>query len=328
MIADAIGYLQRRDPVIEGQGSDAGIIPIFCMLHDLAISEERAVELVMGHLHTAKEDGEPFDEGWLEAKAASAYRSARNEFGCRYEPPPRPAAETFKDYTPADAEPAPQAEATDADDGPVGFDTIWAEPVQPIRDIIPGLIEKGVTNLLTGPADTFKSWLALQWGLCVAAGKPIWDRPVEQCTFIHLSAEDDRNEINRRSVQIRDRLGLPRGLPAQCWDLKTNRLGPLLGITDSAITELPFGHRLRAYLKGIEGHKFIVGDSSYNLLRFADGVRINEDQVNAAIQWLDQFCADTNSTLVTLTTRPVLARCAATLAIRPHGIAPRGSGSG
>ncbi len=102
MLARAVEYLQRQSQLIEGQGSDAGIIPMLCQLHDYAITADRAVDLVVEHLATQRTDGRPFDRDWIEEKARSAYKSAQNEYGARYQPPPRPAAEVFNLPAPAE----------------------------------------------------------------------------------------------------------------------------------------------------------------------------------------------------------------------------------
>ena len=75
-------YLRRHEPVVEGFGSDAAMIPIFNRLGDWGITEATAVDLVEKHLLTEQADGSPFDNSWLREKVGSAYQSRQNELGC------------------------------------------------------------------------------------------------------------------------------------------------------------------------------------------------------------------------------------------------------
>jgi RecA-family ATPase len=53
-------------------------------------------------------------------------------------------------------------------------------------------------------------------------------------------------------------------------------------------------------LRSIPGHKFVVADSCYNVLRFVGQAKINETAVKAALNLLDHLCAVTNSTMLYL----------------------------
>jgi hypothetical protein len=96
------------------------------------------------------------------------------------------------------------------DIGPVPFRDVLARAVPPVRDIVQGLIERGVPTFLSAPGGSQKSRLALQWGLSIDAGVSIFGRAVERATFVYLSAEDHADEVARRAQTIARRLQLPR----------------------------------------------------------------------------------------------------------------------
>ena len=66
------------------------------------------------------------------------------------------------------------------------------------KDIIPA---RKVT-LLMGDGGTGKSTLALQLAVAVASGRPWLGQVISEGSVLYLSAEDDREELHRRLVQI------------------------------------------------------------------------------------------------------------------------------
>jgi RecA-family ATPase len=94
------------------------------------------------------------------------------------------------------------------------------------------------------------------------------------------------------------RLNLPSA-NGQLFDLK--RYGtPMANVSESEIEKLPWYDQLGNDLCKINGHKFIVADSTYNILRFTGQAKINETMVKEAINLLDNFCAATDSTMLFL----------------------------
>jgi len=278
-------WLGQQEALVEGEHSDERTFVLACKLREFGVSHEKAVELLAAFQPA-------FTDEWVADKVANAWRYAENAPAIHAA---QPAAETFKS-PPSEAKPEPAA----ANDGPVDFDTVFAAPVEPVREVIAGLVERGILNLLVAPGSHYKSTVGLQWGLCVAAGMPVWGRQVERCTFLHLSYEDDQNEVNRRGQKIRTLLQLPAGTPALCWDLRAHPLGALLAIAENEVVELPFWRRLRTWLKATPGHKFILADSAYDILVFQQGARVNEDRVREAIRKLDALCAECDATMVAL----------------------------
>lgn len=180
----------------------------------------------------------------------------------------------------------------------IPFSDLLTRAIPPVEEVVPGLIEKGVATMLSGPGGTHKSRVALQWAHCIDAGIPIFGRPVIQSKAIYLDYENGLSEITRRTQKMNFRLKLPSA-NGQLFDLK--RYGtPLATVSESEIEKLPWYDWLGNYLCGINGHKFIVADSTYNILRFTGQAKINETMVKEAINLLDNFCTSTDSTMLFL----------------------------
>ena len=177
------------------------------------------------------------------------------------------------------------------------FSASVVERVPPLEELVPGLIEKGITTFLSGVGGVNKSRLAVQWGLCIDAGLPIWGIPVQKATFVYLSYEDHRNEVTRRIQQITKKLRITVGA-GQWADLRESP-SPLATVGDDVMPE-PFYEELGAYLKAIPGHKFVVYDSTYDILRFVGSAKVNETSVHDAINFLDRFAAECDSTQLCL----------------------------
>ena len=81
----------------------------------------------------------------------------------------------------------------------------------------------------------------------------------------------------------------------------TGRAEPLAIVSEyEGITLQPLYHKLHTYLKQTAGHKFVVLDSTYNVLEFRGQAKINEPSVKAAIELLNRLCRETDSTIVFL----------------------------
>ena len=81
----------------------------------------------------------------------------------------------------------------------------------------------------------------------------------------------------------------------------TYHVPPCLAVvSETAIDVTPFYNEFVTYLCSIPGHKFIVADSCYNVLRFTGQAKINETSVKAALNVLDYLCTTTDSTMIYL----------------------------
>lgn len=280
----AIDYLRNAAPAIEGQGGDAHTYRVACAVRDLGVSADTAFDVMTAWNERCEP---PWEEDGLRTKIENAYSYAQNQAGAWATKDP---LERFKHLIPA-AAPA---------SGPVPFSSVLAREVPPVAELIPGLVEKRVVTFLAGPGGVHKSRLALQWGLCLDAGAPIFGRPVERSTFVYLSCEDHADEVARRAQAITSRLRLVGGGAGQFWDLTADD-ATLAVVHDSGECVPTEGfERLRGWLASMSGHKFVVVDSTYNVLRFEGSAKINEGGVKAAIGLLQRLCDEADSTLLVL----------------------------
>jgi RecA-family ATPase len=66
-----------------------------------------------------------------------------------------------------------------------------------VRYIIDGFIEAGALGMLWGPPGSFKSFIALDWALCVATGTKWFGLPVRQGPVIYIAGEGRRGIARR-----------------------------------------------------------------------------------------------------------------------------------
>ena len=182
------------------------------------------------------------------------------------------------------------------------FAQLLAKEPQPVAEIIPDRIEKGVVNFLSGPGGSHKSRLALQYCVCIGARKPIFGKMPAEVMPVYVCAEDNEAEIIRRMHKLARRLDVhPDAVRETTGYLdRTNRNNALVRMRESGDYKLtPFYHQLGDYLTGLPGHKFVVLDSCYDFVRFEGSAKVNEDAVNVFVKVvLGGFCRDTNSTLL------------------------------
>jgi hypothetical protein len=117
--------------------------------------------------------------------------------------------------------------------------------------------------------------------------------------FLYLSYEDHVDEVTRRTQAITRRLNLHLDEAPRYWDL-TSKSPPLATISENGIEIQPFWTELRTYLLSISGPKFVVADSTYNLLQFTGAAKINETSVKMSIELLNRLCHETDTTLLML----------------------------
>jgi len=211
----------------------------------------------------------------------------------------------FKDYTDTTI----ALQAADAKPDALVFeglgDLLACEP-QPVAELVPDLIEKGIFQTLSGVGGTNKSRLGFQWGLCIGTGTPIMGRKVEPATFVFLSCEDSRDEIVRRAHAISRKLHLPADAPSAAvrYVDRRGRNSPLINVRDAEqgdpIEVTDFGKQFVAALRAMPGHKFLLVDSTYNAARFLGRAKINETSVQECIGWFDGLCESADCTVLSL----------------------------
>lgn len=192
------------------------------------------------------------------------------------------------------------------------FDMLGRE-VRPVEELIPGLLEKGIVTFLCAPGGNHKSRLAQQWAQALNVGAWPFGRqygeemakrgapPPSRATLVHVSAEDDENELARRAQAIADVLELPPPPKPTRDDPYTGGVFLARKSRDSALAIMgengecilrPFYYELLALLQSIPGHKVVVLDSAYDFVRFKGYGKIDEDSVNLFIKVVLQGICD------------------------------------
>ena len=269
---------------IEGQGGDAFTLQMCNKMLDLGCTPATGLDLMLELWNDAC--APPWGRNELEAKMVNAATYRENDIGCD---DTQPASEVFAKIAAKAPEPV----------GPSSFKDLLARDVKPPAYLIAGLVEKGLPVMLAGPGGVHKSRTALHWGLSIAAGVPVYGRPVERAHFLYLSYEDEADEVARRVQAMAKRLELPIGDNAEYWDF-TMAPEPVAIVTDAGVKPQKFYSRLHAHLKAIPGHKVVVADSTYNVLLFTGHAQVNEAAVMAAIGLLRKLCLETDSTILFL----------------------------
>lgn len=285
-------YLRALPPVAEGGRNDA-VFRALCFVRELGCSEAVALDLTDEHYNQRFDD--PLGREEVELIAWSAEKSAQNDAGSSAV---RPATEVFGEYLAS--LPPEEPEHDTKKFGPFSFDLILRHEPGPVRELVGGLLERGIPTMLAGVGGTHKSRLAIQWGLSLAAGKPIFGRECEPSRFVYLSYEDHYDEVARRAQAIANRLQISAVANAEYWDM-THHRHPLIHVMESGLP-VPdeFGKLFIQHLKDTPGHKFIVIDSTYNALKFEGNAKFNEGAVNDAIGWLQNLCDTVDATVVFL----------------------------
>ena len=75
----------------------------------------------------------------------------------------------------------------------------------PVEWLIDGVLSKDSVMLLVGPSSAGKSWLSLEWALCIAGGKSWNGHKTGQCEVAYLYFEGNRSKFQTRARKIADR---------------------------------------------------------------------------------------------------------------------------
>ena len=209
-----------------------------------------------------------------------------------------------------DAAPPVGAEAPASPDESVSLAALLAGEVQPVPELIPDWLQKGVVTFLAGAGGVHKSRLALQLGLCLNAGvlppglggtqrAAVERGPI--ATLVYVSAEDGEGELRRRVQMIYGQLKLKR--PKDDCAVFLPRDGKdcaLVTILEGGKSDVyPFYHELTALLRSIPGHKLVVLDSAYDFARWTGKTKVEEDAVNWYVKtFLKGICVQCDCTLL------------------------------
>ena len=80
---------------------------------------------------------------------------------------------------------------------------LMTDPVEEVPMLIEGLMGNGLGFLCAAPK-MGKSWLAMDIGICVATGAPLWGYKVRKGTVLHLPLEDTYQRITQRLWKLAD----------------------------------------------------------------------------------------------------------------------------
>jgi len=290
--------VKNGEVAIAGREGDNTTYRTATAIFDFGLSPKKVFELLWSEWNPHCEPSWSEDEWQLRIEHAESYRQNENPHALKGAP-----SETFKDYVAAklkDAEakePAPEKRFLPPDRT---FSELLTCTPEPVNELIPGLIEKGIATMLAGPGGVHKSR-----GMSLQSGADIFGRKTEQATFVYLSYEDREPEVIRRAQRINKKLGLPAKNQGRYKDftaLQDDDEDAPAAVTINAdgVTRGPLYYELRDYLRAIPGHKFVAVDSTYNFLCFTGATKIDETLVKKALYLLDRLCAETNSTLVYL----------------------------
>lgn len=196
-------WLTLQPAAIEGEGGDAHTFKIACGLRDLGVSQAQAVELLAGEWNARC--APPWTLAELETKAANSYRYAQNEAG---------------------------AASVSADDFPVAVQEMATATIEraakrfkgaSIHDfarrlgdgrgyVVKGLLERASYAVLYGDPGVGKSFLALDVGYHVAAGKPWMNRRVIGGPVLYLAFEGTGG-MAKRAAALEHHYGSLAGVP-------------------------------------------------------------------------------------------------------------------
>ncbi|WP_084327508.1 AAA family ATPase [Salinarimonas rosea] len=110
---------------------------------------------------------------------------------------------------------------------------LYGKPVPPRAWHVDGLIPSGTVTIVNGDGGTGKSLIAKQLGAATILARPWLGRPCVGGRVLYLSAEDDRDEIHRRLVDI------ARAEDVSLADLDGLVIAPLAG--EDAVLAAPDG---------------------------------------------------------------------------------------
>jgi hypothetical protein len=276
-IKRAVAFLEAHPPAIEGQGGDLRTYKTGCRLWDFGVDRVTARDLMMDHWNERCEP--PWTLEDMQTKVWNAYDHANLEFGN------------------AD----PRKEFTVWRPKRITLSEILKRTAQPVEYIIPGLIQKSIVNALDGPGGSHKSRFAMQIGLVAAAGAMMLGEQATKCTPVHLSSEDDMEELTRRSQDISRRLALTPDREMVFWD-RTGEDSTIVEASEGGVIKLPpFYDELRADLLTIGGHKLLILDSLPDYVRYHGKAKLDEGAVNAVIKGpLTRLCQECDTTILTI----------------------------
>lgn len=184
----AAEYLRTAAPAVQGAGGDLHTYKLACHLRDLGVVQAQCVDLLLDHWN--ERCSPPWDPDELADKVANAYRYANEPAG---NASPEALFEDLTKQAPS-PDPPPRFKL-------VTIDQITA-PRTPRRYLVKSLFLRESINLGYGASNIGKSFVALDIGLHVAAGKPWMGKKVSQSPVLYVAAEAGEEILDRVNAWV------------------------------------------------------------------------------------------------------------------------------
>ncbi|MBF0400650.1 MAG: AAA family ATPase [Magnetococcales bacterium] len=128
--------------------------------------------------------------------------------------------------------------------------------------VVNSWVPQGETGLLIGPGGSGKGIIAMNIGLCVATGKPVFGHETAQGSVCFLETEDDQNELDRRvhycvaqKFTPSDHAAIQKNFIAKSMVAHDCRITQSIAGT---VTPTDFANRIAETVRGIEGVRLVV----------------------------------------------------------------------
>jgi AAA domain/Bifunctional DNA primase/polymerase, N-terminal len=265
---------QINGPCIQGDGGDDWINQVANNVGDLGVSEEMCSALMYEHFNLACEppwlgDAEEGDDrDRLSYKVASAYKSRQNTQG--------------SDSAEADFADDP----VDDDDDFVRKEKRTLPPTLTLKELREGnfprtvytvgdLVMQGVVNCFYGNGGTGKTTIAIQMGIAVSSGRPLFERDTIKSPVLLVLAEDSPGEIKPRVEGAIKDLGIknPDDLDCEIWPLPGEEISIARINEEGKTVLLPFYYLLEKKLAAKSG-LFVVLDSLADIAQMGEAARL------------------------------------------------------
>jgi hypothetical protein len=267
---------QINGPCIQEDGGDIWINQVANDVGDLGISPEMCIELIFEHFNPAcqppwKYDSEEGDiKDRLSYKVASAYKS-------RQKPPGSDSAEAEFGADPIEP---------DTDDDELVTEKKRKLPkALSLKELMAGdfprtsytvgdLVMQGVVNMLYGDGGTGKTTIAIQMGVAVASGRPLFERDTIKTPVLLVLAEDANGEIKPRVAGAIKDLEL-KDIPDNCevWALPGEEISVARINEEGKTVLLPFYYELEKKMAATPG-LFVVLDSLADIAQMGEAHRL------------------------------------------------------
>lgn len=207
-VARAEAYLAGRAPVEQGNGADAKTFEVACRLRDFGLSQDKIIDIMLKGYKCYPQD-DRFD-AFITRKVENAHEYAQNDAGAWGLTPGMPDswAATLDSLpsAPGSEQPDPFRAYTETEQD--GFrEPEWLAGMQ---DLIPS----DSVVLLYGQPGSYKSFVALDIALTLAAGIPGWGRmEAEPCPVVFVAGEGPRSIARLRRPAWRIARAVSGALP-------------------------------------------------------------------------------------------------------------------